>query len=260
MPDTDMNQLIAKNVRTQMVKRDLSLSHLAFKLKLKDDQVKARLSGKIPFSDDELEMLAPYMDTTFEALHMDLDVPTNGKGVQNGKPPEAKEPEKTTLSRQRSVAASLITTLDTSENLLRLVDKMFIATLAGKLDDLAYYIRNNILIKAVKEYGSPVSEEDKVVFVDHCLDQYETWRAGMLSDMDDVMQVALDSNTFEAVSSAVMPSEKGRLSQFMNGLIKANTEEGLVDVEKLVSDIKKAVSHLQRVNELLGDYLGNHEQ
>jgi hypothetical protein len=253
----DLTQLIAKNVRMQMVKRDISHAHVAFKLKLKDDQVKARLNGKVPFSEDELEMLAPYLDTTFEALHMDLEPATNGKPAQNGQPIERKEPEKTTLSRDRSAVATLIGITDKREDLKQLVAKMFMAKLSGKIEDLGYYLRNNVLMKALKDYEGKATEEEKVVFVDHYLDQYRQYKDDLVSDIDDVVEISLTSNDFEVISAVVMPSEKGRLSQFMNGLLKASCKEEIVDIDKLAGDVEKSISHLQRVKGLLEDYLAN---
>lgn len=253
MPDTDMIQLIARNVRMQMVKRDVTLTHLTFKLKLKEDQVKARLSGKIPFSEDELEMLAPYLDTTFEALHMDLDLPVNGKTVQNGKPPETKEPEKTTLSRQQSAVIALI---HLTSKRLDLLSKMYFAKLSGKIDDLGYFLRNNILMKALKEYDGAVSEEEKVVFIDHYKAEYEQWKVNLVSDIDDVTEVALASDQQEEVLAAVLPSTKSRLSQFLQGIVKQNTdEEGKVNIRKVADEVTRSVDHLQRVKGLLDDYL-----
>jgi hypothetical protein len=109
----------------------------------------------------------------------------------------------------------------------------------------------------LKDYGGKVTEEEKVVFVDHYLEQYRQYKDDLVSDIDDVIEISLTSNDFEVVSAVVMPSEKGRLSQFMNGLIKASSKEEIVDIDKLAVDVEKSISHLQRVKGLLEDYLIN---
>lgn len=253
-------EVIARNVRIQMKKRDVTDIHVAHRLKMDVDQVKVKLNGRMPFADDELQLLAPYLDTTFEFLTRDPHDYSNGLPAELPKAPAAKQPEKSTFVDQLPVGISLIAVTNKNEELRQLLLKTFLAKLTGKIDDLGYYVRNSLLMKVLKQYDGHVSEEEKVVYVENCQEEYKRWKAGLVDDITDVTEVALSSNEIEVVSSVLLPSGKGRLSQFVNWLIKDNTSEGLVAIEILGEQVETAIAHLEKVKKLVKDFLEASEE
>lgn len=248
-------EMTAKNVRMQMQKKDLTHAHIAHRLKVKDDLLRSKLNGRMPFSNEELELLAPYLETTIEALTVDPEAPSNGRPPKVPDAAEAEQRDKTTFHVNQLPGLALIGLTNQNENLRELLHKTFMAKLTGKIDDLDYYIRNNLLVKVLKHSDEPVTEQAKVAYVEGCKEEYERWKAGLVSDIDDVMEVGLSSNEVEVVSSVLLPSGKGRLSQFMNWLIKDNSTAGVVEIEVLALDVEKGIEHLQKVKRLIEDFL-----
>lgn len=164
---------VARNVRKLMNERDITILRLAQILEADPATLGKKVNGYIIFSEGELGLLAGYFNTTV------LDL-CGGKMrwqehaiIQNSWP-ERKRREQSQLIR-------LIRLTDKDEQLRKVMEKLFVANLAGKIGSLILQVREKVLKLALEKYepalNADLTEDERADYIDHYCHEYEGWKA-----------------------------------------------------------------------------------
>jgi hypothetical protein len=254
--------VLSRNVRILMRLHDVTAVHLANLLKKEASVISRKLNGHVEFGPDEIDLMAAYFNTNVDGLFMknleDNPPPKYGSAKENGKP--AIRQDQQDLPAELPNSGRLVWIVEHNPELRALVEKTYMAKLTGKIDDLDYYLRNNILLRALKEgskYGDlTIVEGDKSQFIEHYSAQYEVWKNALAGDVADVTAVMLSDNQVETVLSVILPASKSRFTQFLTYVVKeCIISENTVDIEQLSIEIDKASERLARSKAYLSDYL-----
>jgi len=152
---------------------------------------------------------------------------------------------------------SIIAATEDSKELQKLQKKMFFACLSGKIEDLAYYIRNNLLVKAISTAGlTGVPDSCKQEYVEHFLRQYSEWKDNLVTDIEDVTEIILASASQADVLRAVYPTEKTPVRDYLKNVVKGNTgDDNNVDIRNAVDDLTLGIEQIEQAKKRLEDYL-----
>ena len=266
--DSQRQEITARNIRRLMAEQGLELPHILHAVKSDNKQLlKDKIAGRVMFTDLELQALAIFLETTLD----ELATPDQVNKVMDA-PKTMVQQSAAQKHQAMGVVEQLVQAVENNTTLIELVTKAYMSKLVGKVDNLGVILLHNVMVKALnilhlKGITLKPTPEESGEFVGEFMAKYEGWKSTVfpqLANIDDVVEMALVSDTPEAVLSAVRPVNGRELfPKFLTALVGKFTtnEEGnakRVNIKQLSEEMGVVINKMKKGKHLLEEYLRTH--